>query len=253
MLLIRHQKVWITGFIVVLCTLFLVNVGLFYQFYEKTQRQTFTGCLKHVAQKHIFILDKSSVVSSQTQSEIFARIQQQVSTIKNEEYAAFYVITSQSLTELKPVFQACKTDNKFSATLLQSAKNSIYTQTDYTKVTPLAEALLDIDLSHQQIEAERTKMFIYSDLLQNSQHVTVSENKSLEDTIAQFKATRSGGVQRPTFINTFVYLHIIPRAQLPEALVKSRNGFWLWFFGDMRGKRQYYGLERHDLPGSYTQ
>jgi hypothetical protein len=253
MLLIKKQMPWIVCLIIISFILISINVGLFYQFNKKNQRNPFTGCLSQVEQKHIFIIDKSSAMSSQTQSEILSRIKQQVAEIKKEDFTALYLITSQSLTQLQPIFQACKTQENFATTLIQSAQTNIYSNVDYTSTTPLAEALLDINLSHQQTDAKRSKIFIYSDLLQNSQHVSLFKTTQFLETIDQFKTTRLGGVQRPTFINTFVYLHIIPRAQLTEQLVKNRNGFWNWFLGDMRGDRQSYGLERHDLPGSYTQ
>ena len=80
--------------------------------------------------------------------------------------------------------------------------------------------------------------------------MSFAESTDLKAAINQFKLSRLGGVQRPTFINTTVYLHIIPPAQLTENLLNIRDGFWIWFFGDMRGDRRAYGLERHDLPGS---
>ena len=226
---------------------------LFYQFDRQNKRNKSTQCLDKIEQKHIFIIDKSSPMSLQTQEEIISRIKQQASEIKREDFISIYQITSKSLAQLEPIFQVCKTDTNFEKNLLQKVQTSIYSNFDNTLTSPLAEALLDINLSHHPMDAQRTNIYIYSDLLQNSQHLSLVRTTQLSDAINQFKASRLGGVQRPTFINTFVYLHIIPRTQLSEQLVKNRNGFWIWFFGDMRGDRQSYGLERHDLPGSYTQ
>ncbi len=64
-----------------------------------------------------------------------------------------------------------------------------------------------------------------------------------------FKTSRQGSSQRPTFNNTVVELHIIPRPKMTELEVQCRDKFWLWFLGDMRG--QDYGVQRLDLPGSY--
>lgn len=253
MLLIKNQKALFSISLASIFVLIVINAVLFYQFDQKNKRNKSTQCLDQVEQKHIFIIDKSSPMSVQTQTEILFRIKQQASEIKQEDFIAMYQITSNSLTQLKPIFQACKTDKNFEKNLLQKAQISIYSNLNNTLTSPLAEALLDINLSHHQMDVQRTNIYIYSDLLQNSQNLSLIQTTQLSDAINYFKASRLGGVQRPTFINTFVYLHIIPHAQLSEQLVKNRDGFWIWFLGDMRGDRQSYGLERHDLPGSYTQ
>ncbi|NNG81416.1 hypothetical protein [Acinetobacter sp. ANC 5378] len=253
MLLIKNQKSLFSIMLISILILIVINMVLFYQFDRQNKRNESTHCLDQVEHKHIFIIDKSSPMSLQTQEEILSRIKQQISRIQQEDFILVYQITSDSLMQLKPIFQACKTDANFEKNLLQKARTSIYSNFDNTLTSPLAEALLDINLSHYQMDAQRTNIYIYSDLLQNSRHLSLAQTPQLSDAIEQFKATRLGGIQRPTFINTFVHLHIIPRAQLTEQLVKNRDGFWIWFLGDMRGDRQSYGLERHDLPGSYTQ
>ena len=250
MLLSRNpKKLWPVLWMVLCCTV-LSNCILLYQFDKKNQRDRFTGCLNKIEQKHVFVIDPSSIHSTQTQSEILSRITQQASKIKREDLALVYVMNGQSMSQLQPVFKACHTDVNFEKLFLKSVQHAVYAQPQHSTDIPLAEALLDIELSQHQIQPKKTHLFIFSNFLQNSKNLSFVHMADLNTAIDQFKSTRLGGVQRPTFINTTVYLHIIPHAQLTEDLLNIRDGFWLWFFGDMRGDRSTYGLERHDLPGS---
>ena len=251
MLLINRQDLWIKVFISLICFFIFLNLGLLNNFYTKNQRDQITQCLEQVEIKHVFIIDQSSLMSIQTQTEILSRIKQQIAQIKKHDFVALYIITPQSLSQLRPIFQACKVQEDFDENLMKSAKLSLYRDLKPQVITPLAEILLDINLSHQNINAKFNKLYIYSDLLHKSPHLSLFESLDSTHSIQQFKKSRVGSEQRPTFINTFVYLNIIPRANLSEQLVKNRDGFWSWFFGDMRGTRSSYGLERHDLPGSF--
>ena len=154
------------------------------------------------------------------------------------------------MSQLQPAFKACHTDANFEKLFLKSIQHAVYAQPQHSTAIPLAEALLDIELSQHQIQPKQTRLFIFSNFLQNSQNLSFIQSTDLKTAINQFKLSRLGGVQRPTFINTTAYLHIIPHEQLTENLLNIRDGFWIWFFGDMRGDRSTYGLERHDLPGS---
>ncbi len=251
MLLINRQALWIKFIIGLICFFIFLNLELFHQFYTKNQYDKITQCSENIKEKHIFIIDQSSLMSIQTQTEILSRIKQQINQIKKHDFVALYIITPQSLSQLRPIFQACKVQEDFNENLIKSVKVSLYRDLKPQVTTPLAEILLDINLSHQNMNAKYSKLYIYSDLLQKSPHLSLFESIDSMQAIQQFKKSRAGSEQRPTFINTFVHLNIIPRANLSEQLVKNRDGFWSWFFGDMRGTRSSYGLERHDLPGSF--
>jgi hypothetical protein len=134
------------------------------------------------------------------------------------------------MSELQPVFKACHTDTNFEKLFLKSVHYAVYAQPQHSTAIPLAEALLDIELSQHQIQPKQTRLFIFSNFLQNSQNLSFAQSTDLKAAINQFKLSRLGGVQRPTFINTTAYLHIIPPAQLTENLLNIRDGFWIWFF-----------------------
>jgi hypothetical protein len=56
-----------------------------------------------------------------------------------------------------------------------------------------------------------------------------------------------GATERPTFKNTKVYLHIIPRLDIARTTLQCRDSLWVWFFGDNAGDNA--GLELDYLPG----
>lgn len=250
MLLIQNpKKIWSSLWILLCCTV-LANMVLLYQFDKKNQRDRFTGCLNKLEQKHVFVIDPSAIQSTQTQSEIFSRISQHLDKVKQEDLTLIYVMNGQPIDQLQPVFKACYTDANFKKLFLKSAKHAIYAQSVTSTTRPLAEALLDIELSQHQIQPKRTHLLIFSNFIQNSQNLSFTQHTDVKIAIEKFKSSRLGGVQRPTFINTTLYLHIIPQAKFTENQLNIRDGFWVWFVGDMRGDRKSYGLERHDLPGS---
>jgi hypothetical protein len=114
--------------------------------------------------------------------------------------------------------------------------------------SPIAEAMMDINYQQLCAMLNMANYFI-SDLMQHSSNVSTYGCNNPDSAINLFKASRQGSSQRPTFNNTVVELHIIPRPKMTEQEVQCRDKFWLWFLGDMRGEN--YGVQRLDLPGSY--
>ena len=78
MLLINRQALWIKFIIGLICFFILLNLELFHQFYTKNQYDKITQCSENIKEKHIFIIDQSSLMSIQTQTEILSRIKQQI-------------------------------------------------------------------------------------------------------------------------------------------------------------------------------
>lgn len=175
----NSKKLWPLLWMLFCCTV-LINCILLYQFDKKNQRDRFTGCLNKIEQKHVFVIDPSSIHSTQTQSEILSRITQQAHKIKREDLALVYVINGQSMSELQPVFKACHTDTNFEKLFLKSVQYAVYAQTQHSTAIPLAEALLDIELSQHQIQPKQTRLFIFSNFLQNSQNLSFAESTDLK-------------------------------------------------------------------------
>lgn len=101
-------------------------------------------------------------------------------------------MNGQSMSQLQPVFKACHTDASFEKLFLKSIQHAVYAQPQHSTAIPLAEALLDIELSQHQIQPKQTRLFIFSNFLQNSQNLSFIQSTDLKTAINQFKLSRLG-------------------------------------------------------------
>ena len=155
----NSKKLWPLLWMLFCCTV-LINCILLYQF-DKRINVTALQVASTKLNKTCFVIDPSSIHSTQTQSEILSRITQQAHKIKREDLALVYVINGQSMSELQPVFKACHTDTNFEKLFLKSVHYAVYAQPQHSTAIPLAEALLDIELSQHQIQPKQTRLFIF--------------------------------------------------------------------------------------------
>jgi hypothetical protein len=114
------------------------------------------------------------------------------------------------------------------------------------KRSPIAEALLDVSLSHY-LAAPRNTIVVFSDLLENTDRFSMYNCSSPEHAISAFRESRGGGRPRPAFRNTKIYLNIIPRMDYRPEVWHCRDVFWAWFFGDDTGEGA--GVSTSYLPG----
>lgn len=225
-----------------------------------------TNCYKHISGKMAILIDKTDAIPIQTQTEIQTRAWDAIQEhSKMGDLISVYEITQNSLQNLQPSFQMCRpksgedaselTENvkninkKFKEQFEKPLLNILSGNTGQAQNSPIAEAMSDINLSKNLRNAEYGRILLFSDLMQHSSNVSTYGCNNPDSAINLFKVSRQGSSQRPTFNNTVVELHIIPRPKMTEQEVQCRDKFWLWFLGDMRG--QNYGVQRLDLPGSY--
>lgn len=225
-----------------------------------------TNCYKHISGKMAILIDKTDIIPPQTQTEIAARALAAINEhSKMGDLISVYEITQDSLNSLKPAFQMCRPqsgnesnyltegskqiDKKFKEKFEKPLTDILSANTGQAQNSPIAEAIMDINLSTAMRDTEYGRVILFSDLMQHSSNVSTYGCANSDSAINLFKASRQGSSQRPTFNNTVVELHIIPRPKMTEQEVQCRDKFWLWFLGDMRG--QNYGVQRLDLPGSY--
>jgi hypothetical protein len=112
--------------------------------------------------------------------------------------------------------------------------------------SPISEAVSDLSAS-EFLGAPTNRLIIFSDMLQNSDNASLYGCTSAKAAIVDFRSHRAGAIERPTFQNTAVELHVIPREGIGAETVKCRDGFWAWFFGNDDGADA--GLTMKMLPG----
>jgi len=208
------------------------------------------GCVGEPVASTVIVLDQSEVVSEQTTNEIVARalayIQNRVST--NERVSVFK-ISDISRTALHPSFSRCKPRQDgnrlvegtkgmkkgFERDFLQPLQAALSTPPTNGKESPIAQALIDVSLSHY-LRGERSSLLVFSDLMEHTpSKFSLYPCTDSSSVIAHFRDSRKGAQERPKFTNTSVYLHVIPRMDLPRPSLQCRDKLWLWFFGDNEG------------------
>jgi hypothetical protein len=229
-----------------------------------TMRSTTSTCTSAAARKSVMIFDQSEKVSLQTVDEILQRARSWVrDSVQVGELLSVYQVTGESDSSLRSVFSHCKpkrgTDanrwfenpsrietryQRLFASPLDSAINLQFPPSDRT---PLAQSLIDISLTSQLRDASSASLLVFSDLLENDRGFSIYSCRSPQEVIPKFLATRTGMTGRPTFRNTRVKLHIIPRKGLTKLQVQCRDRLWTWFFGDSTG--DLASLEVSYLPG----
>lgn len=252
-----HRNFAIVGLIVG-----LVLIGnLYLQLREKPNAGN--GCLRDIPGKTVILLDHSEPVALQTRSEIIDRAWAFVeSRVKPGELVSVFTITDAVKKELAPVFSHCKPDtatnelttdertqkSKFQIMFEKPMREVLERKIVGSNESPIAEALIDLSLSGKFLAGSSyANLVIFSDMLEHTKGLSMYKCSSREEAVLAFQKSRSGKMHRPSFMNTYVGLHVIPRSNINVGNVRCRDGFWAWFFGDNVGGGAT--VERFDLPG----
>ncbi len=224
-------------------------------------------CDHSIKSKTVILIDHSEPVPQQTINEIVSRawnfIDQQV---QEGELISIFTLTQLSKQKLVPSFSACKPKKegnmlyedankiriRFKESFEKPLKKELSREITGSDESPLAQALIDLSLSEQYFRSPvLTRLLIFSDLLENTPKFSMYKNCNTSTNIIQlFRNSRIGAVERPTFKNTLVYMHIIPRNNISRETIKCRDLFWIWFFGDIQGDcRNPSCLIPENLPG----
>jgi hypothetical protein len=219
------------------------------------------NCIDPVTFKTAILIDRSDSVTVQSSKEIVRRVLDHVRhVVPVNGRVAIFEINGTSRINLIPIFAACKPkaegnrlyENKRSIekTFLRSFEQplglALARQSDPTATSPLSETIIDISLS-DHLHAKRSNLIIFSDLMQNSENTSIYGCADAAFAIRQFRERRAGAKERPEFKNTAIILNLVPREGIGRDVVKCRDGFWAWFFGDNEGAGS--NLETTYLPG----
>ncbi len=227
-------------------------------------------CDPKIKSKTVILLDHSESISKQTADVIVERTWKHIEeNVPAGELITVYEITKLSKTNLQPSFEGCKpraqgsqyVENvkkverdfqNFKVKLREDLSTPIK-NTSGPVESPIAQALIDMSLDDKHFRSEDvTKLLVFSDLLEYTPKFSLYKSTSADQAIKDFRASRSGSVERPSFKHVEVQLHVIPRS-IPPQTVQSRDKFWVWFFGDNAGScKKESCLSRDDLPGSPT-
>ena len=221
------------------------------------------NCIGEISRNTVIVIDHTEAMTDQTKDEIASRSMKYINekVIVNERVSIF-TISDLSKQSLKPLLSLCRpaddgsrlTENvqvikrrfhdKFDAPI----RKALMTQMTDSKESPIAQALTDISLS-QYLSGKDNALLIYSDMLEHTNKFSLYKCHSPGTTIAAYRQSRNGAMERPEFRNTSVKLNLIPRSDLDKTSLKCRDQLWPWFFGNNNAEGT---LEVSYLPGGST-
>jgi hypothetical protein len=246
----------IAAVVIIVGLLIAYNLSL-----SSRQRPDALNCIAPVTKKTVFVIDQSDSIPEQTAAEILRRIRNAVaSDVSDNEQVTIFQVTDGSRTHLEPIFSKCKpakdgfelTENvrmirkRFADEFAKPLEAALATATPKSSTSPIGEVLIDLSLS-DYLRGDTNRLFVFSDLMQNSGNTSLYRCSDSKHAVSEFRARRSGAVERPTFRNTAISLNFIPREGIGAPTVRCRAGFWSWFFGDNEGANA--SLTPDYLPG----
>lgn len=209
----------------------------------------------------VIVVDRSETTTQQTLREIQARAMSYVrDSVKDNELVSVFTVDDVAKQALAPLFSLCRPrrdgnrfvenvrvlENRFRATFEAPLDTALQPKQGTSTESPLAQAITDISLS-QYLRSRRNTLLVFSDLLENTNRFSLYRCQSPSRVIEQFRQSRTGAMERPSFRNTMVRLNIIPRLDQSRTTLECRDTLWVWFFGDNPGSEA--GVELDYLPG----
>lgn len=250
------------GFLLIAAVAVLVVIAFAFS-YRQSNRPKLDerSCPADIIRATAIVIDRSDDTPSQTLDEIVARTKRFVTEgAQQGELVSLFEISGASRTALKPVFSACvpqrdgsdltenrrKIQRQFAERFTKPLDAALAGTPVKSDSSPISEAVSDLSAS-EFLGAPTNRLIIFSDMLQNSDNASLYGCTSAKAAIAGFRSHRAGAIERPTFRNTAIELHVIPREGIGAETVRCRDGFWAWFFGDDDGVDA--GLTMKMLPG----
>lgn len=229
---------------------------------NKTPLQDTRGCRANIEGKTVFIVDQSESLSAQTKTEIHARVAKIIDgKVAVGDLVSVFSISDLSKQNLVPMFSYCKPEStatgpsqsqrhvtanynkKFAKPLFTAIDSPVIGSTQ----SPIAQAMVDVSLSDYLKHPTRSRLVVFSDLFEYTDRFKLYACADAKTSVSMFRLSRGASVARPTFANTDVQLHIVPRPHIAAQVGKCRDAFWVWFFTDNEGPGA--GFEHFYLPG----
>lgn len=207
------------------------------------------GCVGTVTANTVIVLDHSEALPQQTLAEISARALAHVQNkVQLNERVTVFNVSDHSKKELVPTFSRCKParegnraientrglEKAFNETFLEPLQAVLKAEPVGAKESPVAQALIDISLTHY-LRGERNSLLVFSDMLENTSKFSMYGCTDAKQAVTRFRESRKGAQERPQFRRTSVSLNMIPRLDVAKPTLKCRDQVWEWFFGDNEG------------------
>jgi hypothetical protein len=220
------------------------------------------GCLLTGAPSStVILLDHSEGVPAQTSTEIEKRVIDFINKrVETNGRISIYAVSDTSSAALMSVYEGCKLPSSgnditnsdkairihFEKRFLAKLRPALREQYSDASTSPIAQAISDLSVS-QDLRLKSNNLLIFSDMIENSSALDMYHCPPGADPRAIYRRNNAGAIERPTFDNVNVSIHIIPRRGITQETLQCRNHFWPWFLGDNAGGQA--GVKFDYLPG----
>lgn len=219
------------------------------------------NCVGTPTANTVIVLDQTEQISDQTLDEIRVRaLDYAITRASENERVSVFTVSDLSKKSLKPVVSLCRPRDTGNRMVENVAVMRQHFKTNYTEPltaalsvppassheSPIAQALVDLSLT-KYLRGKKNTLVVFSDMLENTSAFSLYSCALPDSVIPAFRRSRLGATERPTFVNTYVVLNLIPRLEQTPATLRCRDKLWLWFFGDSKGDSA--GLQVDYLPG----
>lgn len=223
------------------------------------------NCVGEPSENVVVLLDQSEGVSAQTQDELVSRAMTYVEdSAAINALVSVFTISKLTKQHLEPVFSRCRPkstgnpvhenvksiERRFSEGFERPLRDSLAIPDSGSTQSPIAQALSDLSRT-RYLRGSKNTVLVFSDMLENTESFSLYHCSDPTSVVAQFRESRRGAIERPTFRNTRVILNLIPRMGLSSGTLKCRDALWVWFFGDDSGPQA--GVSIDYLPGGETE
>jgi hypothetical protein len=219
------------------------------------------NCIGKVTRSTVILLDHSERISTQTQDEIIARVNNHIAnSVKLNERVSVFALSEDSKNRLAPLMTACMpenqgngfTDNKrlvlkdFQEKFELPLRAAISSPIQGSTQSPIAQAIADLSAS-RYLKSEVNTLIVFSDMIENSNRLTMYGCTSPDSIIQTYRENTKGSIERPEFQSTTIKINMIPRTDLGRTVHQCKDKFWPWFFGNHTGSTKGVSIEY--LPG----
>lgn len=253
----RQGYTIIVGVVLVLVALLIAS-----QQFKPAKRDAM-GCLPNAAPSStVILLDQSEGVPIQTSREIERRVLEFITTkVATDGRVSLYAVSDSSSNALMPLYEGCKPPSsgnditnsdkaikaRFDRQFLDKLRSALTRSYKDSTTSPIAQAISDLSVS-QDLRAGENNLIIFSDLMENSPALNMYNCSAGEGPIKTYRSNNAGAIERPSFSNISVFIHIIPRRGLSQSTLQCRNRFWNWFLGNRSGQQAGF-YPNNPLPG----
>ena len=221
----------------------------------------YDNCVGDIVANTVIVLDYTDQINDQTRNEISVRAMEYVrNKVKVNERVSIFVISDQSKKSLTPLVSLCKPPDegnrivenvsliqkRFHQNFEKPIHDILLSSPSDSKESPIAQVITDLSLS-QYLRGSSNTLLVFSDMLEHTAKFSLYKCSAAARVITNYRESRIGALERPIFKNVNVKLNLVPRLDQTKDMLKCRDIFWPWFFGNNQGPNALLNIDY--LPG----